>query len=138
MSTTEEADLDAGRERARVTTGARAAASAGLDVLLTDAAVGQGTRRFVQPRAVAGVGAGVARHPRRVARRVSGLGGELVRVAAGRARKAPSTGDRRFADPAWQTNWLLRRVLQGYLRRRRERRRRDHGCGRGLADRAPS
>ena len=95
--------------------GARAGAQAGLDVLLTDAAVGRGTRRFIQPRAVAAVGAGVVRHPLSVARRGSALGTELARVAAGRSQQAPAKGDRRFADQAWQHNWLLRRVLQGYL-----------------------
>src|SRR5207244_1308715 len=58
---------------------------------------------------------GVARHPRGAARRASTLGGELARVAAGRSQQAPPKGDRRFADPAWQKNWLLRRVMQGYL-----------------------
>ncbi len=95
--------------------GARAGAQAGLDVLLTDAAVGLGTRRFIQPRAVAGVAAGAVRHPRSIRRRASGLGTELARVAAGRSAQAPAKGDRRFADPAWEKNWLLRRVMQGYL-----------------------
>ena len=96
-------------------TGARAGAQAGLEVLLTDAAVGRGTRRFIQPRAAAAVGAGVARHPLSVARRASALGGELARVAAGRSQQAPVKGDRRFGDEAWEKNWLLRRVMQGYL-----------------------
>jgi polyhydroxyalkanoate synthase len=96
-------------------TGPVAGARAGLDVLLTDAAVGSGTRRFIQPRAVAQVAAGVARHPRRLAARATGLGTELARVAAGRSEQRPAKGDRRFADPAWEHNWLLRRVLQGYL-----------------------
>jgi poly[(R)-3-hydroxyalkanoate] polymerase subunit PhaC len=96
-------------------TGPRAGAEAGLDVLLTDAAVGGGTRRFIQPRAVAAVGAGVARHPRSVVRRTRALGRELARVVAGDSERAPARGDRRFADEAWQKNWLLRRVMQGYL-----------------------
>ena len=29
--------------------------------------------------------------------------------------RAPVTGDRRFADPAWDLNGLLRRVLHAYL-----------------------
>ena len=98
-----------------VNKGTRAAAHAGLDVLLTDAAVGRGTRRFIQPRAAGAVGAGLARHPRSVVRRASALGSELVRVATGRSQLAPAKGERRFADPAWEQNWLLRRVLQGYL-----------------------
>jgi polyhydroxyalkanoate synthase len=98
-----------------VTTGPRDGAQAGLDVLLTDAAVGRGTRRFIQPRSIAALGAGVVRHPRSVARRASGLGVELARVAAGRSQQAPAKADRRFADEAWAQNWLLRRVMQGYL-----------------------
>jgi polyhydroxyalkanoate synthase len=96
-------------------TGPRAGARAGLDVLLTDAAVGRGTRRFIQPRAVAAVGAGVARHPVSAARRASGLGSQLAKIATGRSQQAPAKGDRRFADQAWEKNWLLRRVMQGYL-----------------------
>jgi len=102
-------------EAIRSDNGVRAGARVGLDVLLTDAAVGRGTRRFIQPRAVAAAGAGLARRPRGVARRVSGLGAELARVAAGRSSQAPARGDRRFADPAWQQNWALRRLMQGYL-----------------------
>jgi polyhydroxyalkanoate synthase len=115
MSTTTDrtngADSDA---RARVN-GTHAGARAGLEVLLTDAAVGRCTRRFIQPRAVAAVGAGVVRHPRSVVRRASALRTELARVAAGRSMQAPAKGDRRFADQAWEKNWLLRRVMQGYL-----------------------
>jgi polyhydroxyalkanoate synthase len=96
-------------------TGPRAGAHAGLDVLITDAAVGRGTRRFIQPRVVAAVGAGVARRPGRAARRASALGSELARVATGRSQRAPAKGDRRFADPAYERNWLLHRVMQGYL-----------------------
>jgi polyhydroxyalkanoate synthase subunit PhaC len=92
-----------------------AAGRAALDVLLTDAAVGSGWRRLVDPGAAAAVASGLARRPDRAVRRVAGLGGELARVAAGRSELRPGTGDRRFAEPAWETNWLLRRVLQAYL-----------------------
>ena len=64
---------------------------------------------------MAAVGAGFARHPRSVVRRTRALGSELARVAAGDSERAPARGDRRFADEAWQKNWLLRRVMQGYL-----------------------
>jgi polyhydroxyalkanoate synthase len=94
--------------------GPRAAATASLDVLLTEPAV-NGTRRFIAPRAIAGVAGGVARRPHRVIGRAAGLGNDLARVAVGRSERAPARGDRRFGDPAWQHNWLLRRVLQGYL-----------------------
>jgi polyhydroxyalkanoate synthase len=97
-------------------TGARAATRAALDVMLTDAALEQGgTSRFLQPAATAKVLGGLARHPDRVARRVSGLGAELAGVLAGRSELAPVKGDRRFADRGWHENWLLRRAMQGYL-----------------------
>jgi polyhydroxyalkanoate synthase len=95
-------------------TGPRSAANASLDVLLTDA-TGGGARRLVAPRALAGLAAGVARHPVTAGRRASALGRELARVAAGQSQAEPARSDRRFRDPAWQENWLLRRVLQGYL-----------------------
>ena len=90
-------------------------AAAALDVLLTDAAVRSPWRRMVSPGAATRVAAGLARRPDRAARRVTRLGGELARVASGRSRLQPGKGDRRFADAAWQTNWLLRRLLQAYL-----------------------
>ena len=83
-------------------------------MLLTDAAVGQRSR-FVRPLATARVAAGLARHPRRTARRVGGLGADLARVAAGRSDLGPAKGDRRFGDPAWEGNWAFRRVMQSYL-----------------------
>ena len=120
--------------QARTTTGPRAGAQAGLDVLLTDAAVGRGTRRFIQPRAVAALGAGVARHPRSVARRASGLGVELARVAAGRSQQAPAKGDRRFADPAWAAELAAAPRDAGLPGGRRHRRRRHLRRRAGLAD----
>ncbi len=90
------------------------AAQSGLDVLLSEAGTGEPSR-FIAPGAGVKVGAGLVRHPRRVAGRAAGLAGELRRVAAGRSEIAPAKGDRRFADRAWEGNWLLRRVLQGYL-----------------------
>ncbi len=85
-----------------------------LDVMLTDAAVG-GPSRTLQPDAAARVAAGLARHPERPVRRLTGLGAELARVAAGRCEIRPTKRDRRFSDPAWQSNWLLRRLLQTHL-----------------------
>ena len=94
--------------------GPRAAATASLDVLLTEPAV-NGTPRFIAPRAIAGVAGGVARRPHKVIGRAAALGNDIARVAAGRSERTPARGDRRFRDAAWQENWLLRRVLQGYL-----------------------
>jgi polyhydroxyalkanoate synthase len=85
----------------------------GLDVMLTDAVAG--TPRFFAPGPAVKVAAGLARRPRGVARRAAGLTTELARAATGRSKLAPAGGDRRFADPAWQENWLLRELLQSYL-----------------------
>ena len=82
--------------------------------MLTDAAVG-GPSRALRPGVAANLAAGLVRHPARTARRVGGLGGELARVAAGRSEKRPAKRDRRFADPAWEQNWLFRRLLQTHL-----------------------
>jgi poly[(R)-3-hydroxyalkanoate] polymerase subunit PhaC len=86
----------------------------GLDVMLAEAVTG-GPPRFLAPGSGAKVAAGLLRRPGRVARRTGSLAAELARSATGRSELAPASGDRRFADPAWESNWLLRRVLQGYL-----------------------
>ncbi len=92
-----------------------AAGSAALDVLLTDAAVGNPASRMLrEPGTALTVAARLAR-PDRVARRGLGLTRELARIARGRSSLAPKKGDRRFGDPAWEHNWLFRRMLQAYL-----------------------
>jgi polyhydroxyalkanoate synthase subunit PhaC len=104
------------RGRQPESAGARAAARSALDVMLTDAAIEDaGVRRFIKPTAAVNVAAALARRPNRVAHRLGGLGQELARAAAGRSGQAPPKGDRRFVDPAWSENWLLRRLLQSYL-----------------------
>ena len=96
--------------------GLRPAARAGLDVMLSDAALEDGgLGRFLKPRAGGRTIAGLARHPGRTARDAGGLGAELARVATGRSEVTPAKGDRRFGDRAWQENWLLHGVMQGYL-----------------------
>jgi polyhydroxyalkanoate synthase subunit PhaC len=90
------------------------AARSGLDVIMSEAATG-GAPRFIAPGSAVKVTAGLARHPRRAISRAAGLGAEIVRIAEGRSELAPPKGDRRFADRAWEGNWLFRRVLQGYL-----------------------
>jgi polyhydroxyalkanoate synthase subunit PhaC len=85
-----------------------------FDVLLTDAALGT-YRRFVPARSVLELAGGLARRPATVARRAANLTVELTRIAAGRSDVVPSPRDRRFADPAWSDNPLLRRLVQAYL-----------------------
>src|SRR6266536_569040 len=54
-------------------------------------------------------------HPRTTGRRLGSLVAELARIGAGTSTIAPSKRDRRFADPAWAENPLLRRTVQSYL-----------------------
>jgi polyhydroxyalkanoate synthase subunit PhaC len=96
--------------------GVRAATRSGLDVMLTEAVTEPGgVGRFVRPTTAGKVLVSLARRPRRVRRRAGALGSELGSVIRGGSEIAPSKGDRRFADAAWQDNWLLRRLLQSYL-----------------------
>jgi polyhydroxyalkanoate synthase len=90
------------------------AAAAPLDLLLTDAATGM-LRRLNPGGSGIRLAAALAVRPRLVAGRGTRLAGELARIAAGRSQVQPSRRDRRFADPAWAGNPLLRRILQAYL-----------------------
>jgi polyhydroxyalkanoate synthase len=92
-----------------------AAAEAGaLDLLLADAALGM-LRRFRPDASVLRFAAGLASHPRAVGAQAAALAAELGRVLRGRSDIAPGRRDRRFADPAWSQNPLLKRTLQAYL-----------------------
>jgi polyhydroxyalkanoate synthase subunit PhaC len=88
--------------------------AAPLDALLIDAALGT-ARRFAPDASTAKLAMALASRPRVTARRVGGLLAELARIGAGTSTLAPSKRDRRFADPAWTQNALLRRVVQAYL-----------------------
>jgi polyhydroxyalkanoate synthase subunit PhaC len=90
------------------------AAAAPLDLLLTDAATGM-LRRFNPGGSGLRLAAALAARPRLVAGRGTQLAGELARIAVGRSQVQPSRRDRRFADPAWSGNPLLRRTMQAYL-----------------------
>ena len=88
--------------------------AAPLDLLLTSSAVGIADRmmpntswsRFVL---------NLAKQPRTVASRAGALSRELVSIAEGRSELAPAKGDKRFVDPAWRGNPLLKRTMQAYL-----------------------
>jgi polyhydroxyalkanoate synthase len=90
------------------------AVTAPLDLLLTDAALGL-LRRVNPGGSGLRLAAGLAARPRLVAGRGRQLLGELTRIAAGRSEVEPSRRDRRFADPGWAGNPLLRRAMQAYL-----------------------
>ena len=85
-----------------------------LDLLLADGALGV-LRRFRPDGATLRLAVGLARRPQRLAWEAASLGTELARIAGGRSQIAPARRDRRFADPAWSQNPLLKRAMQAYL-----------------------
>lgn len=90
------------------------AVSAPLDLLLTDAAFG--TLRRVKPGGFGlRLAAVLATQPGLLASRGPQLLGELGRIAVGNAEAQLSRPDRRFTDPGWIGNPLLRRVVQARL-----------------------
>src|SRR5690348_8318584 len=90
------------------------AAAAPLDLLLGDAATGM-MRRMNPGGSGLRLAASLAARPRLVAGRGTRLAGELARITVGRSQVQPSRRDRRFADPGWAGNPLLRRAMQAYL-----------------------
>ena len=92
------------------------AAAAPLDLLLTDAAMGM-LRRMNPGGSGLRLAAALAVRPRLVAGRSGRLLGELARITVGTSRVEPSRRDRRFADPGWAGNPVLRRTMQAYLAR---------------------
>jgi polyhydroxyalkanoate synthase len=90
------------------------AVTAPLDLLLTDAAIGM-LRRVNLGGPVLRLTGALARRPRLVAGSGSRLLAELGRVAVGTSQVQPSRRDRRFTDPGWAGNPVLRRAMQAYL-----------------------
>ena len=89
-------------------------AAGGLDLLLTDAALGV-WHRLRPDSSVLRLGAELARRPEFTVRQAASLAAELGRIAAGRSTVVADRRDRRFADPAWTRNPFLRRCVQAYL-----------------------
>ena len=89
-------------------------AAGGLDLLLTDAALGV-WRRLRPDSSLLRLAGGLARRPRFTVRQSAQLAAELGRITAGRSTVAADPRDRRFADPAWTGNPFLRRSVQAYL-----------------------
>ena len=88
--------------------------AAPLDALLVDAALGT-FRRFMPDASAARLAVSLAQRPRTTARRLRDLAAEFGRIGAGTSELAPAKRDRRFTDPAWMTNPVLRRAVQAYL-----------------------
>ncbi|WP_347058188.1 alpha/beta fold hydrolase [Blastococcus sp. HT6-30] len=92
-----------------------AEAAMGLDMLLVDAARGP-LRRMVPPAGTAlRFGSALVRRPDVLARRGGELVRELGKVVVGRSELEPGKKDKRFADPAWRGNPLLKRSMQAHL-----------------------
>jgi polyhydroxyalkanoate synthase subunit PhaC len=106
--------MTAQRADAHETAGEAVAEAAPLDLLLAAAALGP-LRRLAPGGAGIEFVASLARRPAGLGRRMGSLVAQLGRVGLGTSTLAPSARDRRFADPAWTSNPLLRRLVQAYL-----------------------
>ena len=88
--------------------------AAPLDLLLINS-----TRSFAgrmtPNQSWARLGGSLAKQPGTVAGRLGVLGRELASIAAGNCDRAPARADKRFSDPAWQSNPLMYRTMQAYL-----------------------
>ncbi len=85
-----------------------------LDLVLPDGTLGT-LRRFWPDSSLVRYAARLATRPGTVARRAAKLTAELAGIATGSSAIAPARRDRRFADPAWSENPLLKRAVQTYL-----------------------
>ena len=89
-------------------------ASVPHDLLLTSSAIGIASR-MMPDTSWSRFGLNLARRPGVVAQRVGSFGRELASIARGTSHRAPAKADKRFSDPTWQDNPLLKRSMQGYL-----------------------
>jgi len=90
-------------------------AATGLDMILTDAALGP-LRRLLPPVGTSlRFTAGLARHPLAVLQHAGQAVGEIGRIGLGRSEVAPGPKDKRYKDPAWSGNPLLKRAMQAHL-----------------------
>ena len=72
-------------------------------------------RRFWPDVTLARWAVKLASQPAVVAGQAAKLSADLANIAAGGSEIAPDRRDRRFADPAWKSNPLLKRTVQTYL-----------------------
>ncbi len=85
-----------------------------LDLLLTSPVFGMADR-IAPNMSWRKFATNLAKQPGTVASRAGTLGKELGAIAMGRSDVAPTRGDKRFSDPAWKGNPLLKRTMQAYL-----------------------
>ena len=61
-----------------------------------------------------------ATDPARTMRHVQSFGDDVVKILTGKSDLAPDPKDHRFADSAWKTNLVYRRLLQAYVATQKE------------------
>ncbi|WP_130290321.1 alpha/beta fold hydrolase [Pseudonocardia sediminis] len=81
---------------------------------MVDGALGPG-HRLIPVGSGARLAGRLLRRPGAVASRTRELTAELAEVAVGRSTRTSAKRDRRFTDPAWSSNPVLRRIVQAYL-----------------------
>jgi polyhydroxyalkanoate synthase len=86
----------------------------GLDMLLTDGALGP-LRRMLPAAAGVRFALSLAARPVTVTRRGAGLAAELTKIGIGASEVAPHPKDKRYAHPAWADNPVLRRLVQTHI-----------------------
>jgi len=89
-------------------------AAGALEFFMLDEALGS-LRRLQPDSSLVHYAVNLARRPGMVAQRASKLAADLASIATGSSTIAPQRRDRRFADPAWSKNPLLKRTVQTYL-----------------------
>lgn len=85
-----------------------------FDQLLIEGALGSANRWLPGNSGVRFLDA-LAKRPDRVKTRVGTLVEELGRIVKGTSELCPPPKDRRFTDPEWSQNPLLKRIVQAYL-----------------------
>ncbi len=86
----------------------------GLDMLLTDGALGP-LRRMLPAAAGLRLAASLAGKPLTLTRHGVVLAAELAKIGVGASEVAPHPKDKRYADPAWSGNPLLKALVQAHL-----------------------
>jgi polyhydroxyalkanoate synthase subunit PhaC len=84
------------------------------DLLLTSSALGIGSQ-LTPDTSWAKFGVNLLRRHDVVGRRLGSFGRELASIANGTSDRAPVKADKRFSDPAWEANPLMKRSVQAYL-----------------------
>lgn len=98
-------------QQAQDDSGPDADIATGLDMLLSDGALGP-LRRLAPVTSGLRMATSLATRPGTVLRRAADLGLEIARIGIGSCAREPHPKDRRYRHPAWADNGLLRRMVQ--------------------------